>query len=407
MTRLFIPLAATLALATAGAPAFAAPMDGEALEPAMEADAVEHQSADRKGGGNKGSSSANRNGGSSGGAHHAAPSRDNKQGSQARSAPSDRNTSSNASRPGSSGQPNAARPDSSRPGSSGQPNAARPGASPDHSRAGHASSGGHKRPSANHGNASKATPHKKASAAKHHKVTTHKRATAHKRASAHRNAVTRYRSWRTGRASHGWRWYHGVFVYPPRSRTTVHVSGGGGGGGNNQVSRPDRSLDRTNQVSVGFRTGSYISGYDDGGSFSDFGLGLQGSWRATESLALEMAYTYHDDSFDEFSERQTALIQPSVELHAFPWSRVSPYVSAGVTWAKRSYDDAYFDGIQSRTAYVQETASGPHAGLGVELGFGDRAALDIEAQYIGFLNTGDDEGANGGLQGTAGFNLYF
>jgi len=397
MNKLLVPLAATLALATAGAPALAAPMDGEAFEPSMAGDAIEHQSADRKGGGGSKGATANRGGGGSGGAHHAAPSRSQgSKGNQARSTP-DRGGQSDASRPGS--RPDASRPDGNRPGHA---NASRPGSAPNHSRAGHASSP--KRP----GHASSAPAHKRATASKHHRVTAQKRSNAHRRAASQRHSVTRYRAWRAGRANHGWRWYHGVFVYPPRSRTTVSVrGGGGGGGGGSQASSPDRSLDRTNQVSVGFRTGSYVSGYDDGTTFSDFGLGIQGSWRATESLALEMAYTYHDDSFDEFTERQTALIQPSVELHAFPWSRFSPYVSAGLTWAKRSYDDTYFDGLQSRTAFVQETASGPHAGLGVELGFGDRAALDLEAQYIGFLNTGDDMGANGGLQGTAGFNFYF
>ncbi len=366
MTRLMMPLAAAFMLAAA-APAQAAPSADELSEPTREAASHETQ-AERKGGNNNKNSNARASTARGGGAHHQAP---------------------NANR-GSAQQNNA--------------NQARANSN---SRAAQAHSTPHQRPSSG---PAEVRHH----AQQTHKIKTHQAVTAHKRAQAHSRAVQRAKAVNHHRAvvssRHGHRWYHGIFVYPPRTHTRVVVSGGGGGGGGyggGGGGGSSRAVDRDDSFALGFRTGSYMNAYDDGGAFSDFGLGVNARWRPVESLGLEAAYTYYNDSFDEFSERETATFQPSVQLFALPWSRVSPYVSAGVTWTQRSYDDAYTSNGQAQEGFIQETAFGPHAGLGLELAFGDRAALDLEGRYIGYLNTADDAGAPSAFQGTAGLNFYF
>ena len=47
-------------------------------------------------------------------------------------------------------------------------------------------------------------------------------------------------------------------------------------------------------------------------------------------------------TFDGSSERAQTLTSGSVELFAFPWSRISPYAIGGVTWAAGGFDDQVF-----------------------------------------------------------------
>ena len=46
-------------------------------------------------------------------------------------------------------------------------------------------------------------------------------------------------------------------------------------------------------------------------------------------------------------------------------------------------------------------------GAGVELAWGERAALDLRGQYITQLSGGADELSQGALQGTVGLDWYF
>jgi len=219
--------------------------------------------------------------------------------------------------------------------------------------------------------------------------------------------------WRLPNAHHGHRkparWYHGVFVYGPapqhhHNHNTVVVKSGRKA----SSPTPTRDVNRAGSFSVGGQGGVYAGAYDGGAGYADFGVGFTANYRPVEALGIELAYTYFNQTFDEGSERETGVFAPSVQLYAVPWNTISPYASLGVTWAGRSYDDAYNDGYQQKTAYVQESAFGPHLGLGMEFALGQRAALDLEARYTSFLNVGgDDPSAPGALTGTAGLNFYF
>ena len=51
---------------------------------------------------------------------------------------------------------------------------------------------------------------------------------------------------------------------------------------------------------------------------------------------------------------------------------------------------------------------GPHGGIGVDLGVGDRASVNFDVRGIGYLNSGpDDPSTPGAVQANMGFNFYF
>ena len=170
---------------------------------------------------------------------------------------------------------------------------------------------------------------------------------------------------------------------------------------------PQRKVDRDNAVSVGLRSGSYLSGYEAGGDFSDFGMGVAARFRPVEALGFELAYSYHDDTFDSDTERVTGLLQPSLQVFAFPWSRVSPYASVGLTWTERSYEDTWHNGMDEVVSKVQDTSFGPHIGGGLELSIGKNASIDFETRAIGYLDAQEDGTLPGAVQATFGANFYF
>jgi len=210
-------------------------------------------------------------------------------------------------------------------------------------------------------------------------------------------------------------WYHGVFVYGPlphhHSTHTVHrtevVTRPAAPVESAPAPLPTRQIDRASTFSVGLRTGSYLSGYEDGGDFADFGMGVTARFRPVESLGFEMAYSFHDDTFSPDTERSTSMLQPSLQAFAFPWARVSPYATLGLTWTNRTYRDSWSDGTNQRLTEVQDTSFGPHLGGGLEVSLGRNASIDLEIRGIGYLNAQEADTLPGATQATMGANFYF
>jgi len=199
--------------------------------------------------------------------------------------------------------------------------------------------------------------------------------------------------------------YHGVFVYGPRPTTHVHYQESG------EVVRrhlPERQIDRDKSLALGLKTGSLTSGYYDGGSYSDLGLGIAGRYRPAESVGLQLDLLHHAQSYSINTERAQTMAAGSVQLFAFPWTRVSPYVSTGVTYNARNLNDAIGSDGTSATVIAQDSLWGLHGGLGLELALGQRVALDIEGRYIGYLDKGpSDPSSPGALQLTGGVMVHF
>jgi len=207
-------------------------------------------------------------------------------------------------------------------------------------------------------------------------------------------------------------WGAGVFIYspPPTSHHVVVVDGSSSGGGAviEEAEAPTRAVDRNGDLGIGITAGTYGSGYDMGGEYGDMGLGLQLEWRPVESVGLELAYQHHSETWDDTAQRLNNPMQASVQLYAFPWTRVSPYLSAGLTLNERSVSDTFYDGLNYQHVETSETLFGPHAGLGVEFALGENMAVDFEGKYIGYLDVADeDPSLPGAVQGTMGLSVYF
>lgn len=198
------------------------------------------------------------------------------------------------------------------------------------------------------------------------------------------------------------RYYHGVFVYGPRP--VHHYRYASAQPRVQQRHLPKRSLDRAESLAVGIRTGALYGGYDTGTAYGDLGLGLTARYRPVESLGLEASISRFDQTFDEYSERTQTVSQASVQLFAFPWSRVSPYVMGGLTYNSRDIADC----MEDVTVEANDALYGPHAGAGLEIALGDSLALDLEGRYTAYLNVSpDDLTVPAAFQTTAGLVYHF
>ncbi len=282
-----------------------------------------------------------------------------------------------------------------------------------HAQAAHAGARDHKRDKAAAQHDRVARSHAQA----RHQHTTRHRRTAHARF-AHRAYRARhhhhhhhwswwYRPWWPHAYYGPWyhpRWAYGVFVYGPYPHHVVYVDGQP----DPEPEGPTRQVDRLHTWAIGARGGSYISGYQAGPSFGDFGMGLAVRYRAAEALGFELAWTHHDQTWTEDTERWSEPFAASVQLFALPWTRFNPYVSAGVTWTDRSYRDSWIDHRGSHTVSEDHVIFGPHGGLGLEFGIGDSASINLEGRLVGYLNIREEDAAlPSAVQTTAGVNFYF
>lgn len=239
----------------------------------------------------------------------------------------------------------------------------------------------------------------------------HRSASRHAAAATHHDAWARHgrhggwaRPWRPGHPHH---WYHGVFVYgPPRPVVVVDGRGGGGGGEgrSDEAAAPKRKVDRARTFAVGLRGGSYMSGYHTGDVYGDAGMGLAVRYRPVEAVGFELDWQHHDATWDEGSERQFEPVQASVQLFGMPWTKVNPYALVGVTVTGREVND------QLGPVTVAQTSPlwGPHAGLGLELGLGEKASVNFDARWIGYLNKPEDDLSRAGaMTANMGLNFYF
>jgi hypothetical protein len=203
--------------------------------------------------------------------------------------------------------------------------------------------------------------------------------------------------------------YHGVFVYGPRPVTHVTYVREAGPVQVERRDLPKRYVDRGNSFALGLKAGSLVSGTPNGDVYGDPGFGLVGQYRPAEDVALEMAVSHYGIALDPLNTRSQTQVAGSVDLFAFPWSRVSPYALAGVTWNSANMVDATYTGSGYSTVNDVSSQLGLHAGLGLELGLGKTASIDLEGRYVGWVSdsTPESPSAPGALQATAGLMIHF
>jgi opacity protein-like surface antigen len=165
----------------------------------------------------------------------------------------------------------------------------------------------------------------------------------------------------------------------------------------------DRKVDRYDSFSLGAKLGTTLGAYGGGGSYSDAGIGVAARYRLAEPIGLELAYNYSSSTDPDDPTRYTHMVQPSVQFFLFPWTRVSPYGTVGLTF------DTTYDadrGVNGQAQPIKDSAWGAHAGLGIEFAIGDNLALDIEGRGIRYVE-GHPDTLNTQLQTSVGLNYYF
>lgn len=118
---------------------------------------------------------------------------------------------------------------------------------------------------------------------------------------------------------------------------------------------------------------------------SDTGLGLMLRYRPIDALGLQLDVAHHSSEFWLQGDRQQTLGSASGALFLSPRAAVSPYLLGGMTLDGRNLSET--DLTDGSSAFENGTALyGGHGGLGLQLGLGDNAAIDLEGRYIGWMN---------------------
>ncbi len=194
---------------------------------------------------------------------------------------------------------------------------------------------------------------------------------------------------------------HGVFVYGPRPVHHVHYASPQPAAAPvavQQTHLPERDLDRARSLAVGLKVGmatGALRGDLGNNPWSDFSLGGMARYRPSEAFGLQVDLTHANQTWTADTQRQETSAALSAQAFAFPWAKISPFASAGMTLTGRNMSDQ-IPGIGEVEG--EGLLFGPHGGLGVELGF-DRFAIDLEARYVHYVNQGPDAvAAPGSLQ---------
>lgn len=163
--------------------------------------------------------------------------------------------------------------------------------------------------------------------------------------------------------------------------------------------------DRTGQFSIGLTGGSLVSGYDSGASFGDLGVGLDARYRIAPGFGLEASLAQFRDSG---GERVSTPLSLGVQAIGNATGRVNPFVSAGVSFTGRDFDDTFCDGEEYIDFVTDDTLFGPYGGLGLELAVSKNATVNLEGRLNTFMDLAeDDPTVPVAFQGLAGLNLYF
>ena len=193
----------------------------------------------------------------------------------------------------------------------------------------------------------------------------------------------------------------GVFMYnpPPKRHQVKVVEKNPVTGSMQSVRMPSRAVDRRGSFALGLKGGTLVEQEVDASQLSgDMGYGIVARFRPIEAFGIEGSWMRHEDASSGALVRDPLSV--SAQLFAFPWTRLSPYVTGGVT----------FDGPASRASAPEAgRRMTPHAGLGLELALGRSIAVDIEGRYLSQMQAlSDDPLSEGGaVQATAGLLVHF
>ena len=205
------------------------------------------------------------------------------------------------------------------------------------------------------------------------------------------------------------RWGAGYVYYNPPKNGKAKVVNQHRGKKVSKGYTPKREVDRGKRLSFGARGMSYRSGYVDGGEYIDVGVGVALGYRPVEALGLEVSYSQFSQNLGGSSpDRLNTPLQTVGQVYLFPWTKVSPFFSAGYAWNQIDVDDYYLVNGEGKQAIQEGVLTGPVFGAGVEYAFSKRFGVSAEGRYLMYNNLQDEDPArDNGLTLTTGLNLYF
>ena len=137
----------------------------------------------------------------------------------------------------------------------------------------------------------------------------------------------------------------------------------------------------------GLGTLSFASDYVDGGAYNDGGLGMSLGLRLIPQFEIEGSYGHYTDSTLESSRnRLNRPVQLVGQVHPFPDSVVSPFVSGGYVWNNISIDDEYIADGENKTAKQEGWLTGLALGAGVTFNVHQNIALELDGRLFQYNN---------------------
>lgn len=172
---------------------------------------------------------------------------------------------------------------------------------------------------------------------------------------------------------------HGVLIYGPKLETHEKYERLTKGKKSAIVAKkdlPERDVSRDGSIAVGLTAGTLQQGYTDGSSSGNLGLGIKGRYRPMEYLGLELGVQRHSDGFLSKDSVRT-MTTAGVDVFVFPWSKLSPYATAGLALSGRP------DATPNDT---RGNLTGLQAGIGLEFSPTKSLGLDLEAKTTRWMN---------------------
>ena len=96
------------------------------------------------------------------------------------------------------------------------------------------------------------------------------------------------------------------------------------------------------------------------------------------------------------------------QVFLFPWTKISPFASAGYAWNQVDLNDYYQAGGEGKLAEQEGILKGPVVGAGVEYNFSKHMGITAEGRYLMYNNLQENDPArDNGIILSGGLNLYF
>ena len=170
-----------------------------------------------------------------------------------------------------------------------------------------------------------------------------------------------------------------------------------------------RGINRRGMTSFGVQGLNYGSGYADGQTYLDPGLGLAIGTRVFNAVAFELSYAaFSEQLLPDSPERLNRPLQGVGQLYLMPRQKLSPFLSAGIVANAIDIQDQYLWNGKQKNADQESLLLGGVLGGGLEYNINKNLGFKAEGRYLNYQNTIESQPAiEDALQLSAGISIYF